>query len=182
MPLVLLRPHFLSFKNRMLRENGIDGIGRNVVLLLVSLLVMGGIYVGTTMFMTEVMRHPELSGHLLTRLLDICFVAFFLLLLFSNSIAALGYLYASNDINLLLSLPVSSARLYLARLVEIMLTSSWMFLVFAVPAVFGFANASNLSWDFLLVGVLATIPFIVIPAAIGSILVTLFVNLVPPHE
>jgi ABC-2 type transport system permease protein len=166
----------------MLRENSIDGIGRNIVLLLVSLLVMAGIYVGTTTFMGEVMRHPEFSGHLLTRLLDICFVAFFLLLLFSNSIAALGYLYASNDINLLLSLPVSSARLYLARLVEIMLTSSWMFLVFAVPAVLGFASASNLSWDFLLVGVLATIPFIVIPAAIGSILVTLFVNLVPPHR
>ncbi len=182
MPLVLLRPHFLSFKNRILREKTIEGIGRNVVLVLVSLLVMGGIYAGTTAFMGEIMRHPEFSGHLLTRLLDICFVAFFLLLLFSNSVAALGYLYASNDINLLLSVPVSSVRLYFARLVEIILTSSWMFLVFAVPAVLGFTSASNLSWDFLLVVVLAVIPFIIIPAAIGSILVTFFVNIVPPHR
>ncbi|MCB0322958.1 MAG: hypothetical protein KDD69_05270 [Bdellovibrionales bacterium] len=182
MPMTLLKPHLLSAKNRLIQECRTRWLNRDVIVILVSILVMVGIYLGTSNFLRVVRDHPAYDPLLPARLLGICFLAFFLLLLFSNTIAALGYLFSAQDLPLLLTLPIRRSKLYFSRLVEILLTSSWMFLLFSLPALFAFSSALELPWEFLPLSLLLFVPFLLIPAALGSILVILFVNIISPHR
>src|SRR5688500_5761365 len=63
----------------------------------------------------------ELIGPLVLRkLLEILLLSLFALLCFSNLVTALSVFYLSDDLELLLSMPIDRVRLYLARLLETM--------------------------------------------------------------
>jgi ABC-2 type transport system permease protein len=150
-------------------------VGITVVLIL-------GTYQGAYAFLYALGKHPNFQIDLFTQLIAISLLAFLLLLLFSSSIASLGYLFTAKDIPLLLSLPVSAFRIYTARLIETIATSSWIFLIFFIPIIFATQAAFELPYHFFLVSFLVVIPFLILPAALGTIFITCFVNLVPPHR
>lgn len=178
----LLKPHFLTFKNRLREESKRKLMNRELAVILISAIAMLGIYVGSSSFIAKIHAHPEFDPSILTRLMSICFVAFFLLLLFSNCIAALGYLFSAKDLPLLLSAPVRPIALYTSRLIQIVLTSSWMFLLFSLPALLGLYEAMELPWTFIPFSFALLIPFVAIPAILGTIFILIFVTLVAPHR
>lgn len=182
MPGVLLRPHLLAAKNRILHETRGQLFGRDALVAIISIFMIAAIYFGTYSFLIKIRSHPQYLPLLPARLMSISLFAFFVLLLFSNTISALGYLFCAKDLPLLLTLPVSHVRLYFARLCEIIATSSWMFILFGAPAVVGFYKALDLPWTFMLTSIALLIPFVLIPAALSTILVTLFVNIIPPYR
>ena len=55
------------------------------------------------------------------------------LLVFSSTVTSFSTFFAADDLPLLVAAPVPTGRLYLARLVETWVQSSWMMLVFALP-------------------------------------------------
>ena len=144
--------------------------------------MIGCIYLGTAGFVEKIYQHPGYDPVLPARLINICMLAFFFLLLFSSAVAALSHLYNAKDMQLLLTLPIRPWNLYCSRLFEIVFTSSWMFLLFALPALLGLYSALDLSPGFLFAAIGVLIPFLLIPATLAVIAVTIFVNVFPPHR
>ena len=182
MPLTLLRPHCLILKNRILKETKGRFLSRDAVVALVSVLLMLGTYGATNRFLTRLQEHPQYDPVIAVRLASMVTITFFLLLIFSSIVSALSHLYSARDMPLLLTLPVSNLRIYLSRLIETIFTSSWMFLMFGLPAFAGMFTALELPSRLILYTPLLFIPFLVIPAAGATILVTVFVNLIPPYR
>ena len=60
-------------------------------------------------------------------------VGFFSILLLSNIITALSSFFLARDLDLLVSAPVDWFKLYLAKLLETLVHSSWMVVLMAVP-------------------------------------------------
>jgi len=180
--LPLLKPHLLTIKNRFLQESRRSLFNRELAVVVLSALAAVGIFVGTNTFIGKIRDHPQFDPLILARLMSICLFAFFLLLLFSNCIAALGYLFSAKDLPLLLRAPVKPFALYTSRLIQVVLTSSWMFLLFSIPALFGLHQAMDLSWSFVPVSLGLLFPFVIIPASLGMIFVLIFVNLISPHR
>ena len=182
MPAVLLRPHFLAFKNRVVAEAQGRVINRDLLVVILSGLFIVGVYASTYSFIEKMSHHPQFTRFIAARLLHICLFAFEMLLFLSSAIAALSYLFVAKDLQLLLMAPISRHRLYLSRLLAIAGNASWMFLLFGSPSLFAFGKALNMPVGFYVSAILMTIPFVLLPAIAGSMLVLAFVNLVPPHR
>ena len=128
-------------------------------------------------------RSIELFGDLLNfRLLSMMLLTFFSILLFSNLISSLSTFFLSEDLNLILCRPVSLEQVYYARLTETLVYSSWMVLLFALPVFLAYGWVYGASWKFygFLLG--ALIPFLIIPAALGTMLAMILVNVFPARR
>lgn len=181
MPVTLLKPHGIILKNRLFRSRR-RVLNRDFLVVLISSLLIAAAYAATHRFLDRLQTHPIYDPLIPVRLLSFIMLTFFLLLLFSSIISALGHLFAAKDTPLLLTLPVSIRRLYLSRLLETVFTSSWMFAMFGIPAFLAFYSSLDLPPQALLTAIFVFIPFVLIPAALGMIVATVFVNLIPPHR
>ncbi len=122
-------------------------------------------------------------GPLLTqRLLLLLLSSFFLILLISNTVAALTTFYLAEEVTLFLAAPLSFRRLHHARFVETLIQSSWMVLLFGLPAFLAYGLVYDAGPLFYAGSVAMMIPFLVIPAAIGVLLTTGLVLIFPARR
>jgi len=181
MSFTLLKPYVLSYKNRLLfNRQGV--FNREALALILTFGLVSVIYAVNVVFLKTLISHPSYQPAILENLLKLFLFGFFALLTFSNLIVALSSLFLSQDISLLLVAPVSLPRLYFAKLLEITFTSSWIFFLFALPVCFAYSTVLNPPMSFLLVAFILLIPFTLIPAALGMVFVTLFINVIPPYR
>lgn len=122
-------------------------------------------------------------GPLLTqRLLVLLFVTFAIVLLISNTVSALTTFYLAEDVNLLLAAPIDTRRLHHARFVETLISSSWMVLLFGLPAFLAYGVVYE-AGPLFYVGTVATlIPFLCLFGAIGVLITTALVLLFPAER
>ena len=76
---------------------------------------------------------PEIGPLIAGKLLGLILAGFFSILLLSNVITALSSFFLARDLDLLASAPVDWFKLYVAKLIETLVHSSWMVLLMAVP-------------------------------------------------
>jgi ABC-2 type transport system permease protein len=175
---VLLKPRILATKNRWKTNVGIRGpLGRDLVVLIFSTIIMFGIYNGTSTLLQAVGGLS--SSAPFPPLLPLAIMLLFLtvLLFFSNGVAALSALYLSNDLDLILSSPISPAKLYFQKCLEVLLNSSWMAIVFGAPVILAFGHFYGAGLDFYFYAVLLLIPLFLIPLSCGVMAITLFSSL-----
>lgn len=117
-------------------------------------------------------RGIESFGDLLARrLLDMVFLTFLGLLVFSNMVSGFSALYLSNDLQLLFSLPIPITDIYRAKLLETLIASSWMVLFFGTPVFVVYGVVYEAPWHYYGLLLLGIIPFLVIPGCVGVSLV-----------
>jgi ABC-2 type transport system permease protein len=122
-------------------------------------------------------------GPLLTqRFLVLLFVTFFGVLLISNTVSALTTFYLAGDVALLFAAPVGTRRLHHARFVETLISSSWMVLLFGLPAFLAYGVVYRAGPLFYAGTLAALVPFLVIPAALGVLLTTALVMVFPARR
>jgi ABC-2 type transport system permease protein len=125
---------------------------------------------------------PEIGALLAGKLLGLTFLSLMGILVLSNVVTALSSFFLAKDLDLLVSAPVDWLRLYGAKLLETGVHSSWMVVLLATPVL----TAYGLSYDggllYPLVAIGAMLPFLVIPAVIGSALTLLLVNIFPARR
>jgi ABC-2 type transport system permease protein len=121
---------------------------------------------------------PLLAG----KLLGLILVGFFSILMLSNVITALSSFFLARDLDLLVSAPVDWLKLYLAKLLETMVHSSWMVVLMAVPmfAAYGVAYSGGPFFPLIVLGTF--LPFLVVPTVIGSAVTLLLVNIFPARR
>src|SRR5439155_5793153 len=121
---------------------------------------------------------PLLAG----KLLGLILVGFFSILLLSNIITALSSFFLARDLDLLVSAPVDWLKLYLAKLLETLVHSSWMVVLMAVPMFAAYGYVYDGGFLFPLIVIAAFLPFLVIPTVIGSAVTLLLVNVFPARR
>ena len=178
---IVLRPKWQGAWARLRQQR--EGAGPRAILLV---LLAAGFWSGVFGVVYRVLSYfrgvAEIGDLLSTKLLGLVLLTFSSILLLSNVITALSSFFLAKDLDLLAASPVHSIRFYLAKLVETMLHSSWMVVLLAVPlfAAYGIVYDGGPLWPVVVLG--AFIPFLVVPAAVGSTLTLLLVNLVPARR
>ena len=128
-------------------------------------------------------RGTQGIGDLLaSKLLGMAFITFLMILVLSNVITALSTFFLSEDLELLVAAPVEAETVYGARLVETIVDSSWMVALLAIPLLiaYGVVYAADGWYYVLAVGTL--IPFLIIPAVLGSAVTLMLVNVFPARR
>ena len=151
--------------------------------LFVVVLLVGG---GTVMFslVFEFLMAQEPFGRpLMDRLIRMVLLAFFSMLIFSNLIIMLTTTYISREVEFLMSQPIRHRHLFLGKLVESVVYSSWAFVILAFPLFVAIGRSRDISdplyylWTALLVA-----PFLVIPATLGSAIALVITRFFPPRR
>lgn len=125
---------------------------------------------------------PEFGSILTYKLLSMVLVVFFSVLVFSNVVTALSTFYLSEDLDRVVAAPVAPHVFFYARFVDTLLESSWMILMFAVPAFLAFGVAHDAGPAFYVMAALTLPPFLTIPAAMGVALTSVLVNVFPARR
>ncbi len=121
---------------------------------------------------------PLLAG----KLLGIVLLAFLSILLLSNVITALSSFFLAKDLDMLVSAPIDWLHLYLSKLGETLLHSSWMVVLMAVPIFTAFGLIYDGGILFPLYTIAVFLPLLVIPAVIGCAITLILVNVFPARR
>ncbi|HET9274607.1 MAG TPA: hypothetical protein VFN96_00905, partial [Gemmatimonadales bacterium] len=177
----LLKPKWWSVLAR-LREQG-SGAGARALLLL---LLGAGFWTAVFGVSFRVLRYfkgvEEIGPLLAGKLLAVALLSFAGLLLLSNLVTALSTFFLAKDLDILVSAPVDWGRLYLAKLGETMVHSSWMVGIMIVPILTAYGMVFDGGPLFPLVALGTLIPYFVLPTVIGSALTLILVNVFPARR
>jgi ABC-2 type transport system permease protein len=177
----LLRPKWLTARVRA--RGGERGRGARIALLgITGALFWAFVLVVVFRLLLYFRRVPDIGPLLAGKLLGIIFVSFFSILLLSNIITALSSFFVARDLDLLVSAPVDWLRLYGAKLLETAVHSSWMVVLMAVPIFVAYGVAYDGGIWFPLVALATFIPFLLIPAVVGSAITLLLVRVFPARR
>lgn len=123
--LALLKPRLWSFKNGSYSKDGKNLRLKGFIFGTVGLLFWAGIF---AIFYRVLVYFQGVEGFgdvLARKLMSMVLVTLFSLLIFSSIITSLTKLYLSKDLILVHSMPVSAAKIFLARWFESTVDSSW---------------------------------------------------------
>jgi len=148
---------------------------------LVVLLVGGGTLFFLVIF-DFLVRLDVFGPLLLDRLLAMIFLAFFLMLVFSNLVITLSINYISREVEFLLSFPVRYRSIFWLKFCESLLFSSWAFAVLSLPLFIAFGWVRGVGWQFFPVALALLVPFLLLPAGLGSMLTLLISALLPARK
>ncbi len=119
---------------------------------------------------------------LMDKLVGIVLLAFFSMLIFSNLIITLSTSYISREVDFLMAQPVSHAAIFRQKLIESIVYSSWAFVVLSLPFFLAFGLSREVAWHFYPLTALLIVPFLAIPAIIGSIITVIVTAFVPARR
>ncbi len=177
----VLQPKWRTALQR-LREERSGGTAKLAILSVVGLGFWAAVF-GILYFVLKYFRGVEELGPLLAgKLLGLVLLSFISILILSNVITALSSFFLAKDLDLLVSAPVDWLRLYLAKLGETLVHSSWMVALMAVPIFAAYGAIYHGGWLFPLYAVLMILPLLVLPAVIGSALTLILVNIFPARR
>lgn len=140
--------------------------------LIISILLYYGLfrfleYVGRAPMLGDTFG-PVLGGLLVSKLLEMLFLTLFFMVLFSSIIAALSSLYLNEELPTLMSSPLPTGLIFRSRLLMMSVESSWMVVVFFMPALFAFATALKAGAAAYLIFPVFLLFFVMLPNLIGA--------------
>jgi len=107
------------------------------------------------------------------------FATLAVMLTFSNAIIMYSALYKSRESGFLLAFPLRHKDVFLNKLIESVIFSSWAFVFISGPVIFAFGAHEQAPWYYYPTALLAFVPFAMIPASFGSIAVMLLGRFFP---
>jgi ABC-2 type transport system permease protein len=119
---------------------------------------------------------------LAAKLLGMAFLTFLMILVLSNVITALSTFFLSEDLELVVAAPVEPESVYGARLAETVVDSSWMVALLAIPLLLAYGVVYNADLWYYALAAGTLVPFLVIPAVLGSLVTLVLVNVFPARR
>ncbi len=110
---------------------------------------------------------------LMDRMLYLFFAFLFVMLVFSNMIIGYSAFFKSQETQWMLTLPVPQADVFRWKLAETAVLASWAFVFLSAPLMAAYGVARHVTPWFYLKVFLLLLPFAVIPAALGSLVIML---------
>jgi ABC-2 type transport system permease protein len=178
----VLQPKWRTALQRIREERARGGSGKLLLLLLVGLAFWIAVY-GVLYRVLKYFRGVDEIGPLLAgKLLGLMLLSFVAILVLSNVITALSSFFLAKDLDLLVSAPVDWLRIYLAKLGETLLHSSWMVALMAVPILAAYGVIYRGGPLFVPYAVLTLVPMLVLPAVVGCAVTLILVNVFPARR
>jgi ABC-2 type transport system permease protein len=174
-------PKWLTAMSRT-KSQAKGGMWRILLLALLGFLFWAFIFGVLTRLLRYFKGVPEIGELMASKLLGLVLVASFAILLLSNVITALSTYFLAKDLDLLVSGPVDWLNLYLAKLLETLVNSSWMVVLMSVPMFAAYGTVYEGGPWFFLVVIGAFLPFIIIPSVVGSAVTLILVNVFPARR
>jgi ABC-2 type transport system permease protein len=177
----LLAPKWQMARHRMRRHEQGD-LRRLLVVSTLGALFWLAAFVISLKLLRYFRSAEDIGALLAAKLLSMILLSFGSILLLSNTIAALSNFFLARDLDQLAAAPIRTGALFRARLLETALHSSWMVALLLIPlfAAYGVAYKANVLFIAFACAVL--IPFFLIPAAAGSTVTLLLVNVFPARR
>lgn len=128
-------------------------------------------------------RGTQGIGDLLAaKLLGLALLTFLMILVLSNVITALSTFFLSEDLEFVIAAPLAPDTVYGARLIETIVDSSWMVGLLAIPLLVAYGVVYAAGPMYYALAVATIIPFLIIPAVIGSAGTLMLVNIFPARR
>ncbi|MEP6779823.1 MAG: hypothetical protein ABJC26_08040 [Gemmatimonadaceae bacterium] len=124
----------------------------------------------------------DIGSMLAGKVLAMILMAFGSILLLSNVVSALSNFYLARDLDQIAAAPVRTWTLYLARLGETALHSSWMVALLLVPILSAYGFVYHGGASFLLFATATVSAYLLIPAALGVAITLVLVNVFPARR
>jgi ABC-2 type transport system permease protein len=176
----VLTPKWRSIQARLRQER------RSVAKFLLLALSGAGFWTAVFGIAYRVLKYvqqvQDLGTLLAGKMLAVILLAFLSILLLSNVITALSTFFLAKDLDLLVGSPISWPRLYLSKLLETMVHSSWMVGLLALPILTAYGIVFSGGPLFPFVALAAMTPYLLMPAVVGTIFTVLLVNVFPARR
>ena len=129
-------------------------------------------------FYVGISRLDEMAGGLafeglVERMFYIFFFALTVMLIFSNAIIGYSSYFKSKETGFLLSQPVRPESIFLYKFFESLSFSSWAVVFLGTPLMAAYGRHVGVEWHFYITSTLVLVAYMMIPAAIGGIVVML---------
>lgn len=178
--LTLLKYRFISIKNALSgarRESRL----KIVVVTVAGMLFWGGLFWGIMDFIRFVFDNVgSLAGQKLVHIgFSLFFMSLTVMLVFSNALISFTNLFKSNETSHLYSMPVRRETIFLYKLVESLIYSSWAVFALGLPLVLALGIQTHAAWPFYPLCALMAIPFVIFPAGVGALIGLLLTAYVP---
>lgn len=127
--------------------------------------------------------HDVASGYgfdsLIDAMLYIFFFALTVMLVFSNAIIGYSSYFKARETAFLLATPARPRTVFLMKFAESLGFSSWAFLFLGTPLMAAYGEIMKASWHFYLTSAVFLAAYMLVPAALGAILVMLITVFMP---
>ncbi len=170
---------WVHWRSLLARVRGLRRARRCCRLLLVGF-VLGYLLLGYFLFhqgLDFLFAFPAVGALLAHRILFLIFGFFFVMLMFSNLIIGYSTLFKNRETNWFLTLPIRHADIYRWKFLECLVVSSWALMFLSAPMMVAFGRVQEVGAAFYFEIALIYLPFVAIPAVLGSALVLLIVAL-----
>jgi ABC-2 type transport system permease protein len=178
----VLQPKWRTALQRVRQERASGGGGKLAILLLTG----GAFWMGAYWVCFSVLRAlrsvAEIGAPIAGKMLGIVLLSFGSILILSNVITALSSFFLAKDLDLLVSAPVDWLRLYLAKLGETLVHSSWMVALTSVPILTAYGVVFHGGLLFIPYALLVGFPLLLLPAVTGTALTLALVNIFPARR
>jgi len=178
---LLLYPHIQSLKHRV-RSPSKKEVIKPAILFIIGLIFWTGTFIIFYRVLAYFQGIESLGDFLAAKLFSMAFLVFFSILVFSNIITSLSAFYLSDDLQLVLSFPVSVSDVFLAKLTETAFNSSWMVLLFGFPIFLAYGIVYHAPLIFYGLCLLVFLPFLIITSCLGVMIVMVLVNVFPARR
>ncbi len=162
----MLKPVFLSLRRTFSPGNP----GNRIKIAGISLMALGFFSLEFA-FIARMLLYfakTEIIGSLMIeKMLYMADFIFFAMLIFSNIVTSISTYYTSDDLVLVLSTPATMEEFYYARLVQTIVKSSWMVLLFGLPVYLAYGVILHGGILYYLLALTGLLAFIVIAAVTG---------------
>ena len=155
---------------------------------LLLLTVVAGLFlIGDYAFFFRLLRHMstmpgELGPLLMGQLLQMIFLTFFSMLVFSNTVTSLSTIYLSSDLLVLMASPLRLTNVFISKFVQTLLYSSWMVLLFGLPIFIAFGRVQQAPLAYYVWLIPTLLPFLVMPAGLGILGTMLLMRYFPAQQ
>jgi len=172
----VLQPKWRTALQRLREERARGGSGKLIILIIVGGAFWAGVFGVLYLILRNLRKVEELGPLIPGKILGLILLSFISILVLSNVITALSSFFLAKDLDLLVSAPVDWLRLYLAKLGETLLHSSWMVALMAVPILAAYGVVYKGGVLFALYATLAIVPML------GSAVTLVLVNIFPARR
>ncbi|HXK09592.1 MAG TPA: hypothetical protein VMT70_08110 [Vicinamibacteria bacterium] len=148
----------------------------------VGLAVAGTLFAISFWLTWQLLDYEELGDYLLRLGFAWLFLTFLSFVAFSAVVSALSTFFLSEDLRLLLSAPVPSARLFHSRFARTVGQSAWMVVAFLLPVLLGVGLARCAPPAYYVLSVASVVPFVVVPTAMGAVVTLGLVSVFPARR
>lgn len=110
----------------------------------------------------------SLSDLIMARLLSLFTLALFVMLVFSNVLAAFTFFYRTREVPFLVQSPISPEAFFVDRFADCVSFSSWALGYLGSPVLIAYGIETGAPWPFYPLLLAFYLPFVILPAALGT--------------